>query len=83
MSGSHKNTITCRVVANVEDFVGVLLTHLYGLLEERSKTLSGGAGVHAVLCCVWLCLAHDALQSAELTCAFCKGPSHKNICADQ
>lgn len=53
MSGSHKNSITCSVVANVEDFVGVLLTHLYGLLEERSKTLSGGV-VDAVLRCAVL-----------------------------
>lgn len=56
MSGSHKNTITCSVVANVEDFVGVLLTHLYGLLEERSKTLSGGSCL-CLLCCVWLCFS--------------------------
>lgn len=55
MSGSHKNPIICSVVANVEDFVGVLLTHLYGLLEERSKTLSGGPPVCA--CCAVLGLA--------------------------
>jgi thiamine pyrophosphate-dependent acetolactate synthase large subunit-like protein len=51
MSGSPKNAITCSVAANVEDFVGVLLQHLYGLLEERSKTLPGAAAVrYAVLC---------------------------------
>ena len=33
--------LACRVAADVEDFVGVLLTHLYGLLEERARTLSG------------------------------------------
>jgi thiamine pyrophosphate-dependent acetolactate synthase large subunit-like protein len=41
MSGSPKNGVTCSVNAYVEDFVGLLLQHLYGLLEERSKTLSG------------------------------------------
>jgi len=40
MSGSPKNTIACSVNADIEDFVGVLLQHLYGLLEERCKTLS-------------------------------------------
>jgi thiamine pyrophosphate-dependent acetolactate synthase large subunit-like protein len=56
MSGSPKNAITCSVAANVEDFVGVLLQHLYGLLEERSKTLPGAAAVrYAVLCCAMLC----------------------------
>lgn len=38
MSGSLKNHITCNVVADVEDFVGVLLQHLYGFIETRRKT---------------------------------------------
>lgn len=41
MSGSPKNPISVGVVADVGDFVGVLLQHLYGLLEERARTLSG------------------------------------------
>lgn len=71
MSGSHKNRITCSVVANVEDFVGVLLQHLYGLLEERNKTLSGkvfvipccfGPGIgHLRLGCVWRVSLMEAL----------------------
>lgn len=41
MSGSPKNPIGVGVVADVGDFVGVLLQYLYGLLEERARTLSG------------------------------------------
>jgi thiamine pyrophosphate-dependent acetolactate synthase large subunit-like protein len=35
MSGSPKNMISCAVEADCEDFVGVLLQHLYGFIEER------------------------------------------------
>ncbi|WIA17150.1 hypothetical protein OEZ85_014037 [Tetradesmus obliquus] len=44
MSGSPKNVIGCGVEADCEDFVGVLLQHLYGFIEERRAkyTLSTG-----------------------------------------
>jgi len=40
MSGSPKNPISCSVVADAADFVGVLLQHLYGFIDERRRTLS-------------------------------------------
>jgi thiamine pyrophosphate-dependent acetolactate synthase large subunit-like protein len=41
MSGSPKNVISCAVEADCEDFVGVLLQHLYGFIEERRHKFTG------------------------------------------
>jgi TPP-dependent trihydroxycyclohexane-1,2-dione (THcHDO) dehydratase len=45
MSGSPKNTISCSVEADCEDFVGVLLQHLYGFIEDRRNKFTGAWNV--------------------------------------